>query len=219
MGLKFVAESKPKEKLFTWTSTVRGGLPKLTPDFGAFAHFHLTCGTNHRLLSQGNLFLILKNQFKLAVIAKANLKSKSEKKDFLEGLEVHGTAKLNDDLSSYFKYDHFKKTLALGAHYTNNIAWFETISALAEVDLKKDEKGNAGKKTFKVAAEKKLDDRTSLKFQAVHADDDITVHAFASHKISDNFTLKGGDIIKPLTAWNNRNFDTYNYGVSFNWEF
>ena len=112
-GLKFKGESKPSSKTFKWTTQARLGFPKITPDLGLYTNWTVNCGSIDPTGSASFIANFQKN-YNFGVVGGLDLKSKE-----LKSIDVVGTAQINSDLYTYFKYGHTSKTLKIGATHEN----------------------------------------------------------------------------------------------------
>ncbi len=211
-GLKFVGKSQPKDTLFHWTTEARFGFPKLHNDVGLGGSLAVRCGSDHKLIGTGTFVAKLLQDHFLGVNFSRDIKGKEN-----TSLELAQLSRLNDDLTTFGLWDHFKKTLTFGGVYNIN-NFINKGGLVASWDLNRDKDGNLGAKKISLIAEKKIDDNSTLRFRS-DIDNSVVVTAVLTTKITDNFKLRIADTLDPIAAYQNKNLKTYGYGVSADFEF
>lgn len=211
-GLKFVGKSVPKDTKFNWTSEGRFGFPKLHDDVGLGGSLAVTCGSDKKLLGTATLVAQLMRDHTLGFNFERDLKDNSNL-----ALQFKTYHKLNDDVTVGSMFDHFKKNLCFGAVYKVN-GFVDKIGLSGTFDLNKDKDGKLGPRAFGTTIEKKLDDFNSIRIKTKIADS-IIVTGVLTTKINDNVKIRLGDTIDPLAAYQNKNFNTYQWGASVDFEY
>jgi len=85
-GLKFKGESKPKSKLFKWTTQFRAGLPKVTDDLALWTNWTINCGSAPGTAT-GSIIAQFQKDYNFGVVGGIDIRSKE-----VNVIDVVGTA-------------------------------------------------------------------------------------------------------------------------------
>lgn len=212
--VKAVADSKPSKGLFQWTSEVNVGFPHLTDSLGSWTTFNLVCGTDKQLKSMASQVFDISKDHKIAFQADRNwTKSKWLKIRMIALTRMNG-------LLAYVKGDLLKKKWDAGIEITE-VPIFDKMAAIVSFDLKEQKEGNKVENhKLMVCGESKWSDSTTFKVKA-NADTagDLTLSGGAVIKMSEHVGIRLFDHIKPMDAWKNKNWDSYNLGVTLDFTY
>lgn len=212
VSMKFEGESKPAKKDFHWTTTWRLAVPHFNDNLGFWKTFSVTCGTDKQL--KGSWTLVSKfDKHALGVKVTGDIKQKQK-----EEVHVHATSQINDDLVSFMKFNQAKNQLTLGSVFNSHSDYFSRVGAQATIDMNRDEQGNLQDKTLSLVTETKWDSNSTVRVKT-DIGNKITMTGGLIHRVNDFLTLKAFDTIQPFQAYQNKNIDTYNFGVAMEFEF
>ncbi len=212
LGLRFLGTSDHANKAFTWMTMFRVGLPNLTDKFGLFSSFGLKC-CGGKTLQEFTTMAHFNKKTKVGVHLEGSVKDKS-----ISSTQVRVCQRFSDDLKFFSQYWHEMKKLELGLVTIGDKAPFMD-RAIWKCYLEFDENKKIKSKAFEMAGEIKLDDSNTMKIKNKICCGKWVCTGGIIHKVSDSLSIRAFDTIAPLDVWKNRNIDSYNFGVNFDFSF